>query len=140
MRIIMEAPLHRFSSPLWVRLLCVFSAIAFPVAAYFIYAQQGWSWLSLAILSITIFALAGAIDALTSKVEVFPEHLVVVGNLRRREYERSDFVSVSWAKGVPVTLQSKSGENLRLPPVGSSAQGLTNTLRAWIKRPAADET
>ena len=136
----MEAPLHRFSSPVWVRLLCVFGAIAFPVAAYFIYAEQGWSWLSLAILSITTFAIAGAIDALTSKVEVFPERLVVVANLRRREHIRSEFVSVSWAKGVPVVLQSKSGENLRLPAVGSSAQGLTNTLRAWIKKPAANAT
>lgn len=136
----MEDPTHRFSSPVWMRVLSSFGAIVFPIVAYFIYAEEGWTWLSLAILAIAPFTLAGAIDAFTTRVEVFPEHLVVVANLRRREHSRSEFVSVSWAKGVPVVLQSKSGENLQLPAVGSSAQGLTNTLRAWIKKPAANET
>ena len=140
METIMEAPKHRFSSPTWMRVLCGFGAITFPIAAYFIYAEEGWTWLSLTILAIAPFTLAGAIDAFTTRVEVFPEHLVVVANLRRREHSRSEFVNVSGAKGVPVVLQFRSGENLRLPAVGSSWQGLTNTLRAWIKKPAANAT
>jgi hypothetical protein len=43
------------------------------------------------------------------------------------------FVKVQWEKGVPVSLQSTSGQWVHLPGVGSTAQGLVNTLRAWLK-------
>ena len=72
-------------------------------------------------------------DAWTQRIEFHREHIVVVRNLRRREYPRSMFVKVQWGKGVPVSLQANSGQWIQLPGVGSTAQGLANTLRAWLK-------
>ena len=136
----MGTPTHRFLTPAWMRVICIFGAIAFPVATYSIYVADGLTWPFLAALAITLFAFAGAIDVFTSKVEIFPERLVIVANLRRREYSRSEFVSVSLAKGVPITLQFQSGGNLELPPVGRNAQGIANSLRAWIEKSAANAT
>jgi hypothetical protein len=43
------------------------------------------------------------------------------------------FVKVQSGKGIPVSLQSTSGQWIHLPGVGSTGQGLVNTLRAWLK-------
>jgi len=79
-----------------------------------------------------VFAVAGFIDAMTARVELNNESIVIVQNLIRREYPRSMFVKVTWGKGMPVALQSKSGEWVRLPGVGKSSQAVVNTLRAWL--------
>ena len=140
METIMKAPTHQFLAPAWMRVGCVFAVIAFPTASYSIYIANGFTWLFLATLAIAAVAVAGAIDAFTSKVEIYPEHLVVVANLRRRKYSRSQFVSVSSAKGVPITLQFQSGGNLELPPVGKNSQAMANSLRAWVRKSVANTT
>ena len=136
----MAAPTHRFFAPTWMKVGCVFAVVAFPLASYIIYVANGFTWLFAATLALASVALAGAFDAFTSKVEIYPEHLVVVANLRRREYGRSQFVSVSAAKGVPITLQLQSGGNLELPPVGKNTQGMANSLRAWLRKSGANAT
>lgn len=129
----MNVPSHRFTSPTWLRALCAFGALACPLATYSLVSSEGWSLLALGSVLVSAMACGGLADAFTCKVELFAEHLVVVANLVRREYPRQEFVGVSWAKGVPVTLHFASGGFLRLPDVGSSAQGVTNSLRAWLK-------
>ena len=101
--------------------------------AYLSYRINGTSWITVTLLALIPIGLAGVADALTQRIELHPEHIVVVHNLRRREYPRSMFVKAKWGKGVPVSLQSTSGKWIRLPGVGSTAQGLVNTLRAWLK-------
>jgi hypothetical protein len=34
---------------------------------------------------------------------------------------------------VPVSVETTSGDWIALPGVGSSSQGMVNTLRAWLK-------
>lgn len=133
-----EVPTRRFATPAWLRALCAFGAIAFPVATYSIYSAEGLSWPALGGVVATVLAAAGAVDAFTAKVELFPERMVVVANLVRREYLRSEFVGVTWAKGVPVMLTFRSGAHLRLPDVGANAQGVSNSVRAWLRKPPAD--
>jgi hypothetical protein len=58
---------------------------------------------------------------------------VVVRNLRKRSYERSSLVKATWEKGVPVSVQTASGDWIALPGVGSSSRWMVNTLRAWLK-------
>lgn len=126
---------HRFRTPVWLRILCVFAAIAFPLGSYHLYITEGWSWLTIGGGVLAVAAVAGAFDAFLTRVDLYPERMVVVANLRRREYSRSAFTGVSWAKGVSVTLQLRSGSVLRLPEVGRSTQGVCNSIRAWLKKP-----
>ncbi len=53
---------------------------------------------------------------------------------RRREIPRSEIESVTWAKGAGVSLKLVDGRWVRLPGVGRTSQGLTNSIRAWLKR------
>ncbi|HEY3486752.1 MAG TPA: hypothetical protein VGL10_01690 [Gammaproteobacteria bacterium] len=69
------------------------------------------------------------------RVVLYEDSIEVFATFRRRSYPRSEFVEATWAKGSPVALKFKDGSWLKLPPVGSgSAQGVVNTLRAWIKK------
>lgn len=113
---------------------CLFTAVLMPVAAWHLRQSEGWTILTSACIAMAAFALLGFIDTLTARVVIFPERLVVVSNFVRREYARGNFVAVDWAKGCPVSLQRIDGSWFKLPPVGSDARGVSNSLRAWIKR------
>ena len=104
------------------------------------YYTRGLSWVTVVFLGLALLGVAGVIDALTQRVELHEDRIVIVRNLRRREYPRAVFVKAQWSKGVPVSLQTTSGEWVHLPGVGTSSQGLVNTLRAWIKSAAAGRT
>ena len=105
----------------------------FSAVTYLSYRFNGRSWVTVALIALIPIAIAGVADALTQRIELHREHIVVVRNLRRREYPRRMFVKAQWWKGVPVSLQSTSGEWVHLPGIGPTAQGLVNTLRAWLK-------
>jgi hypothetical protein len=130
----MSKPVVRtFRPPRWVKVFALLCASIFPVVGVLSYRAEGWSWITTALIGFTLFGVLGVLDALTQRVELHQEHLIVVRNLRKTSYPRSTFTSVTWAKGVPVSLQCTSGSWIRLPGVGPSPQGMVNTLRAWIK-------
>jgi len=109
------------------------SAVLFLAVAYLSYRFNGLSWVTVTLLVLVPIGIAGAADTLTQRIELHREHIVVVRNLRRREYPRHMFVKAQWGKGVPVSLQSTSGQWIHLPGVEGTSQGLVNTLRAWLK-------
>ena len=125
---------RKFRPPRWIVAFIGMAALLFLAAAVLLYYLQGWSWMSLVAAALVPVSLAGLADAMTSRIELHEERLVVVRNLRKREYPRHAFASVSWGKGVPVTLQFAEGGSLHLPEIVSSGLGLANTLRAWIRR------
>jgi hypothetical protein len=122
-----------FRAPRWSVVATMASAAVFAAVAYLSYRFNGLSWVTVGLLALLPIGIAGAVDILTQRIELHREHIVVVRNLRRREYPRSMFAKVQWGKGVPVSLQSTSGQWIHLPGVGSTAQGLANVLRAWLK-------
>jgi hypothetical protein len=128
-----------FYASRWLQVLCVFAALAFPTACYAIYRDNGWSLLCIASAIMSLLSLLGLIDALTARVELHPERMVVISNLRRREYPRGMFVRLTHGKGVPIALQQLSGEWIKLPDSVSGGLGMSNTLRAWLRsdEPAA---
>jgi hypothetical protein len=108
------------------------SMLLFMSAAIGMYITGGLTLLGVAGIALAIFAVIAFIDTLLSRVIIFPEELEIYSNFRRRNYPRSAFISAAWAKGCPVSLQFGEGGWLRLPPVGSTSQGMVNTLRAWL--------
>ena len=122
-----------FRSPRWVSVVAALSVLLILGVALLSFRIEGLSWVTITLLCLAPVGVAGFIDALTQRFELHEERIVVVRNLRKREYPRSMFVKAQWGKGVPVSLQCASGEWVHLPGVGSSAQGIVNTLRAWLK-------
>ena len=129
-----DNPVRKFVSPHWIKILAGTSAILFLAFACVLYNTEGWTWLTVSACGLLVVSLGGFVDSLICRVELTDEVLIVVQNLRRREYPRAMFVRVTWGKNVPVSLQCESGQWIRLPEVSPGSQALANTLRAWIKK------
>lgn len=128
------ANLRSFVIPIWVRLLCGFGALAVPVAAWILYFERGLSWLTLVTMVLAVFAPLALVDAMTARVELHAEHLVIISNLRCRKYRRCDLLRVSCERGVEAAISHVDGHWIPLPTVGPGNQSLCNSIRAWLKR------
>src|SRR5688572_24100141 len=98
-------PPRRFRMPRWTRVLAGAASLVFLAVTAISWASNGWSWMTVVLLCLVPLAFAGFLDAVTSRVELHHDRMVVVRNLRRREYPRATFTKVTWGKGVPVALQ-----------------------------------
>jgi hypothetical protein len=129
-----KPPVRTFRSSRWAVGLVAVALLLFAAGLLWFYRTEGLSLKTITFMGLTLFGIAGLIDAITQRIELHDDRIVLVQNLRKRQYARRLFVKATWAKGVPVSLQTTSGEWVSLPGVGASSQGLVNTLRAWIKK------
>ena len=99
------------------------AAVLFVAGAFVSYRARGLSWVTIVFFGLVAFGIAGIIDALTQRIELHDDRLVIVRNLRRREYPRAMFVKAQWSKGVPVS------------PDGGGRMGASS--RRWGQQPGA---
>ena len=104
----------------------------------FSYWQSGWTWVTLAFAGMTLMGLGGIVEVASSRVTLHDDALVCGTIWSRRRYPVTDIASVSWEKGGGVFLKLKAGGFAQLPELGYNSQGLTNTVRAWLKRRHAE--
>ena len=94
-----------------------------------------WSIWGLGMLTL-ICALALA-DVFTTRIVLEADALVSVETFRRRVVPKADIESATWESGCGVSIKLKNGAWVKLPSVTKpNAQGQTNALRAWLKRPS----
>ncbi len=109
------------------------AAVLFAAGAFVSYRALGLSWVTVVFVGLVALGIAGILDALTQRIELHDDRLVIVRNLEAR-VSAGDVRKAQWSKGVPVSLQTAAGEWVHLPGVGVSSQGLVNTLPAWINK------
>jgi hypothetical protein len=85
------------------------------------------------------FAVLGAFwlaDVFLTRIVLASDSLRVVSisDFQSRTIPRAEIVSVTWAAGCGAALTLRDGKFVHLPSAGRNAQGLTNTIRAWLKR------
>jgi len=85
------------------------------------------------------YALGGLLwlaDVFLTRIVLGPDSLRLVSatEFKSRTIPRAEIDTVTWEKGCGVSLILRDGTGVRLPGVGRNAQGLTNTIRAWLKR------
>jgi hypothetical protein len=100
----------------------------------FTYSRSGWTWMSVVFAAMALVAALGFVELGTTRLIITDDYLDFGPIWKRRRYARDDIKRVTWAKGVGVSLELVSGGWAKLPAVGYSSQGLTNTIRAWLKR------
>lgn len=85
------------------------------------------------------FAVIGAIAV----IDIFSRRIVLqndgmtvysLSDFTSQSIPRAEIESVTWEKGCGTSLKFHNGKGIRLPNVGMNAQGLANTIRAWLKR------
>jgi hypothetical protein len=85
------------------------------------------------------YALSGVLwlaDIFTRRIVLSPDSIRIVSlsDFQFRAIPRSEIEDVTWAKGCGASLILREGKGVRLPNVGRDPQGLTNTIRAWLKK------
>jgi hypothetical protein len=81
-----------------------------------------------------ILGALGLTDMLLTRIALGSDDLRIVSGFRSQTVPRAEIDSVTWAAGCGASLVLRGGKGVRLPSVGRNAQGLTNTIRAWLKR------
>ena len=124
-----------FRTPRWIVVVCGIGAVAFCGLAAQAYLSSDWRWHSILFFLLVPLSVAGLMDAVTGRVELREDELVIIRNLRKRSYSRKSFVKVTAEKGLPIALQTEGGDWVKLPEVSPGGQGLVNKLRIWVQAP-----
>ena len=128
----MEPRLFRSPRSLWVVMWVLF-ALFLGLAIFSFLLEMEW-WYRTGFLVFLGLCPVGLVELAMQRVELRGDQLTVVNNFRRKTLFCREVEAVTWAKGMGVAVRRVDGTWVRLPPVGSSAQGMTNTIRAWIRR------
>jgi hypothetical protein len=120
---------------------CVWSGVLFGIAIVFALAVVAFIvstplWIRVFFAGFSAFAILAVIELTQRRIELGEDRLTFFANFRRRSIPRADIDSVTWAKGGGVSLKLVDGTWVHLPEVGSGSQGLTNSIRAWLRRTA----
>lgn len=117
---------------LWVvMLLTTLVFVAFAIGSFML-ELEGWYRAVLVVLA--CLCPVGWAELAIQRVELEGDEMAVVNNFRRRTFSSREILKVTWAKGMGTAIQLADETWVQLPPVGSSPQGVTNTIRAWRKR------
>lgn len=75
-------------------------------------------------------------DIFTRRIVLSPDGIRIVSfsDYQCRSIPRTEIESVTWEKGCGASLIMREGRGVHLPNVGRDPQGLTNTIRAWLKK------
>ena len=122
-----------FHSSPWMVIATAVAAILFISAASFLLSRDGLTVLALLVGVLALVATLGVVETVVQRIVLTDAALRVRGLRGYAEYGRTEIARVSYAKGSAVVVQLKDGKNVRLPDLGSSAQAITNSIRAWVK-------
>lgn len=100
----------------------------------FMYARSGWSLTTIGFAVMTIIGALGFVELGTTRV-ILGDDFIDMGPIwKRRHLGRDEIKRVTWEKGAGVALELNGGGWVKVPELGFNSQGLTNTIRAWLKR------
>ena len=120
-------------APRWPALISGGGALVLGVSSIGTWWTEGASFFVLLGCALSLLCMLGAVDTLTTRVELHEDSLTIVANLRSRSFPKSSFVKVAWAKGAPPALQQTEGNWVFLPRALPAGLGPANTLKAWLK-------
>jgi hypothetical protein len=118
----------------WLLAMVAGVALLVIAGAAFTYRQSGWTFTSTVLAIMSALGIGGVLELATSRIVLSASGLEAGSIWSRRRYAVADVESVTWAAGSGVSVKLSNGGWARMPELGYNAQGLSNTLRAWLKR------
>jgi len=117
---------------LWLLGIIAMGLVISAAGAVLFAGREGESVEAVGLAGLAILFAVGIVEGLASRVVLGAESLEVVSSFKRTTVPRAEIVRVVGEKGVPVAVQLRSGEWLKLPRLGTGPHA--NTVRAWVKR------
>jgi hypothetical protein len=103
-----------------------FTAIAFAVG-------MSW-WYRAGFVAFSGLFVVAFVELAVEHVTLDGDEIRFVRGFKRRAMRRREIAGVTWEKGAGVSIRLHEGGWQRLPPVGGTSQGVTNSIRAWLAR------
>jgi hypothetical protein len=122
-----------FRTARWLLGAVVAADLLFVGGAWFSYRFHGLSMMTTLYIGLAAFGVLGIVEALTARLLLADDALHVTKFWTRRSYPRATIRQATYARGCPVTLELSNGQWAMLPDLGHNTQGITNSIRAWLK-------
>jgi hypothetical protein len=93
-------------------------------------------------MAVVGYAVVGALwvtDVFITRIVLGAEKIFIFSYFRLRTILRSDIEGVTWKSGCDAFLKLRDGKRVSLPNAGQNAQGIANTVRAWLNKTQAVE-
>jgi hypothetical protein len=123
----------------WLVGVVATAAAVFLAGAVSSFVSTGWTWVTVAFVVLTVIGVVGLAEVGWSRVVIRDAALEVHTLWQYRRFTASQVAAVTWEAGCGVALKLSDGTWAKLPDLGYNAQGLTNTIRAWLKRAKSAE-
>jgi Bacterial PH domain len=94
-------------------------------------------WITVVFGCLAAAAILAVIEAFRLRISLEDDGIEIATLLGRRQIPREQILSARWEAGCGVSLQLTQDRSLVLPDTGHDAQGVANSLRAWLRRTEA---
>lgn len=113
-------------------MIFVIASGSIAAAAYY-YSQEGLSWTSAFFIGFSILTVAGVVESFTMYILLEDKQISFRETFRKTAIPKSDIVKVTWEAGCGVSLLLSDGTWAKVPDLGHNSQGLTNSIRSWLR-------
>ena len=117
----------------WIRIAIVVITIGSIAAALYFYRPEGLTWISAFFIGFSILGAAGIVESFSAYIVLEDEAIEFRETLRKTAIPRQDIERVTWEAGCGVSLLLRDGTWVKVPDLGQNAQGMTNSIRLWLK-------
>lgn len=121
-----------FNNPRWVAPLALVAALTSLSTSY--YLRNSEVWMPLFYLCFGVLCLLAMFDGLLAYMRLSGEQLEFRSNFRRTVIEKANIDRATWETGSGVSVQLKDGSWVALPSFFHDSLGVTNSIRAWLKK------
>ena len=117
----------------WIRILTFVIASGSIAAAVYFYRQEGLTWICAFFIGFSILGVAGIVESFSMYILLGETEISFRETFRKTAIPRSDIVKVTWEAGCGVSLLLSDGTWVKVPDLGQNSQGLTNSIRSWLR-------
>jgi hypothetical protein len=117
----------------WVRVSIFVIASGSTAAAAYYYTQEGLTWVCAFFIGFSILGVAGVVESFSMYIVLEEEQIRFRETFRKTAIPKGDIVRVTWEAGCGVSLLLSDGTWAKLPDLGHNSQGLTNSIRSWLR-------
>ncbi len=117
----------------WIRISILIVALGSIAAAAYYFRQDGLTWISAFFIAFSVFCVAGVIESFSSYVRLEDTEIRFRESFGETTVPKKDIVRVTWEAGCGVSLLLCDGTWVKVPDLGHNSQGLTNSIRSWLK-------
>ena len=117
----------------WIRIMIFVIAAGSIAAAAYYYHQEGLSWMTAFFIGFSILGVAGIVESFFSYIRLEATEIRFRETFGNTVIPRKDITRVTWEAGCGVSLLLSDGTWVKVPDLGNNSQGLTNSIRSWLK-------